>query len=99
MSNGNMIQQLRKMSEADTITNKQAIQFIMAGVADLLENQHIAKEERETTNQELIKMNSRIGNAEEDIGDLKKHSNKFDAIIGFLTLLGTVIGSIFGSQN
>lgn len=39
---------------------------------------------------------NRIEQNEEDIKDLEKKSNKFDGILGFISIAGAAIGAYFG---
>lgn len=92
MSNGGMLDALLRASEKKTLTTEQGMPLLIAGVAEILQNQAEAKTEREVMQTQIQLLVAKDAELEEDIGELKKRSNLWDGINSILLIVGTFFG-------
>jgi len=99
MSNGDMLNTIKKLVESgDDFTVKQYRMMSLSGMVELgdsikgLEGE-IAKGEKKD-----LLLGTAVEHVKKDITRLEGKSNRNDTIVGIGTLVGSIIGFVFGSK-
>ena len=100
MSNGDMLNTVKKLIESgDPFTAKQFQTMSLTGMVELGED---IKEVRDEINKVDKAAQARICpavlQAQKDIEKMEGKSNRNDFIVGFGTIVGSVVGFIFGNK-
>ena len=100
MSNGTMLHTIKKLIEdGDDFTVKQFRTMTLTGMVELGENiSEMRGEIKQVNSDAQSRICPEVKQAQIDIGKLEKKSNRSDTIVGVGTVIGSVIGFVFGSK-
>ena len=100
MSNGKMLNQIKELIESgDDFTVKQYRVLSLSGMVELGENIEGLKGDIDKVEQKaLSRVCPEVKQTIRDIEKLERKSNRNDTIVGIGTVVGSVVGFIFGNK-
>ena len=100
MSNGDMLHTIKELIESgDDFTVKQYRILSLSGMVELGENITALKKEITVVDKDAqSRICPEVNQAIKDIERLEKKSNRNDTIVGVGTIIGSIVGFVFGNK-
>lgn len=100
MSNGSMLKDIKDLIESgESFTTKQYQVLSLSGMVELGDEIKDVRAELKNVNTAAqTRVCPEVAQAQKDIEDLEKKSNRMDTLVGAGTILGTIAGLIFGNK-
>ena len=97
---GDILKSIKKLVESgDDFTVKQYRIMSLTGMVELGEDiQDVRKEIKKVDDAAQARICPAVIQAQKDIGKIEKKSNRNDFIVGIGTIVGSVVGFIFGNK-